>query len=139
MEILGIGLPEMLVILVLALIVFGPGKLPEIASALGRAVSDFRRATRELTGDLQESLAEARSQVEEAVSETKNELQDTGQALEKELQEASQTLEQDSPAPATSPDPSAPAPLPTADAVLDEADRKWLELGMASEDGASGG
>jgi sec-independent protein translocase protein TatA len=40
----GIGFPELVVILVVALLVFGPGKLPEIGSALGQGLRDFRRA-----------------------------------------------------------------------------------------------
>lgn len=40
----GVGAPELVVILVIALIVFGPGKLPEIGSALGKGVRDFRKA-----------------------------------------------------------------------------------------------
>lgn len=44
----GIGMPELLLILVLALIVIGPGKLPDLARSLGRGVREFRRATEEL-------------------------------------------------------------------------------------------
>jgi len=40
----GMGFPELIVILVVALLVFGPGKLPEIGSALGQGIRDFRRA-----------------------------------------------------------------------------------------------
>ena len=40
----GIGVPELIVILVIALIVFGPGKLPEIGSALGKGIRDFKKA-----------------------------------------------------------------------------------------------
>jgi sec-independent protein translocase protein TatA len=40
----GMGLPELLVILVVALVVFGPGKLPELGSALGQGIRDFRKA-----------------------------------------------------------------------------------------------
>ncbi len=40
-----IGFPELLLILAIALIVFGPGKLPEVARGLGKAVAEFRRAT----------------------------------------------------------------------------------------------
>jgi len=40
----GIGFPELVVILVVALVIFGPGKLPEIGSALGHGIRDFRRA-----------------------------------------------------------------------------------------------
>ncbi len=40
----GLGVPELIVILVVALIIFGPGKLPEIGSALGKGIRDFRKA-----------------------------------------------------------------------------------------------
>jgi sec-independent protein translocase protein TatA len=40
----GIGAPELVVILVVALVVFGPGKLPEMGSALGKALRDFKKA-----------------------------------------------------------------------------------------------
>lgn len=40
----GIGFPELLVISFVALVVFGPGKMPEIGSALGKAMRDFRKA-----------------------------------------------------------------------------------------------
>jgi TatA/E family protein of Tat protein translocase len=44
----GIGMPELLLILALALIVLGPKKLPELARALGKGMAEFRRATDEL-------------------------------------------------------------------------------------------
>jgi len=40
----GIGLPELLVIMVVALVVFGPGRLPEVGSALGKGIRDFKKA-----------------------------------------------------------------------------------------------
>lgn len=43
----GIGMPELLVILALALIVIGPRKLPELARALGKGLAEFKRATRD--------------------------------------------------------------------------------------------
>ena len=47
MNVFGIGLPEMLVILVLALLVFGPKKLPEIGRSLGKAIRGFQDASKE--------------------------------------------------------------------------------------------
>ncbi|MGL4502136.1 TatA/E family twin arginine-targeting protein translocase [Planktothrix paucivesiculata] len=47
MNIFGIGLPEMAVILVLALLIFGPKKLPEIGSSLGKALKGFQQASKE--------------------------------------------------------------------------------------------
>jgi len=44
----GIGMPELLVILVVALLVLGPKRLPEIAKSLGRGIAEFRRATSEV-------------------------------------------------------------------------------------------
>jgi sec-independent protein translocase protein TatB len=49
----GIGTPELLVILMVALIVLGPQRLPEIARALGKAMAELRRATGGLTDELQ--------------------------------------------------------------------------------------
>ncbi len=44
----GIGMPEMILILAVALIVLGPKKLPDLAKSLGRALGEFKKATREL-------------------------------------------------------------------------------------------
>jgi len=56
-----LGVPELLFILVLALLVFGPRKLPEIGRTLGRAMGEFRRATSDLkrTLDVELSTEEA--------------------------------------------------------------------------------
>lgn len=48
----GIGVPELLVILVVALIVLGPKRLPEVAKALGKGLAEFRKATADLTEEL---------------------------------------------------------------------------------------
>lgn len=50
----GIGMPELLLILGLALIVLGPKKLPELARALGKGLSEFRRATDELKDEFRQ-------------------------------------------------------------------------------------
>lgn len=47
-----VGLPEMMLVMLIALIVFGPGKLPEIAGMIGKAMREFRRASSELTEEL---------------------------------------------------------------------------------------
>lgn len=49
----GLGFQEMLLIFVIALIVFGPRKLPEIGRTMGRAFGEFRRATDELKNSLE--------------------------------------------------------------------------------------
>jgi sec-independent protein translocase protein TatA len=41
----GIGMPELIVILIIILIIFGAGKLPEIGSGIGKGIKNFRKAT----------------------------------------------------------------------------------------------
>lgn len=44
-----LGFPELVLILVIALIIFGPGKLPSVGASIGKALSEFKKASRELT------------------------------------------------------------------------------------------
>jgi len=53
----GIGLPELVVILVVALIVLGPQRLPEVARMLGRAYGQLRRASEEFQNTIRQDLA----------------------------------------------------------------------------------
>ncbi len=46
-----LGFPELIIILVIALIVFGPGKLPSVGASIGKALNEFKKASRELTKD----------------------------------------------------------------------------------------
>jgi len=48
----GIGVPELVVILIIALVIFGPGKLPEIGSALGKGIRDFKKSFEGVEEDL---------------------------------------------------------------------------------------
>lgn len=52
----GIGPGELILILVVALIIFGPRRLPELGSSLGKAIREFRSATGELTRELHDEL-----------------------------------------------------------------------------------
>jgi Tat protein translocase TatB subunit len=52
----GIGMPELLVIAVIALLVVGPKKLPEVAKALGKGLSEFRKVTESATDTIKETL-----------------------------------------------------------------------------------
>ena len=51
-----IGMPELLIIMVIALIVFGPRKLPELGRSLGRSLGEFKRASNELRSTLDEEI-----------------------------------------------------------------------------------
>jgi Tat protein translocase TatB subunit len=52
----GIGMPELVVIFVVALVVLGPKRLPEVARTLGKAVSEFRRQSSEIVDEFQTQM-----------------------------------------------------------------------------------
>ena len=52
----GIGVPELILIFVVALLVFGPRRLPEIGKSLGKALSSFKRASNELKQTIDEEI-----------------------------------------------------------------------------------
>src|SRR6266581_663928 len=64
----GIGMPEMIIILVIALIVIGPHKLPELAKSLGKGLAEFKKASEDFQKNVQEEAAKAdeTAQVKEA-------------------------------------------------------------------------
>jgi len=55
----GIGMPEMIVILVIALIVIGPHKLPELAKSLGKGLAEFKKASEDFQKNMQEESRKA--------------------------------------------------------------------------------
>lgn len=48
----GIGIPELIIILVIALIIFGPGKLPDVGRALGRGIGEFKKESKALAEEI---------------------------------------------------------------------------------------
>jgi TatA/E family protein of Tat protein translocase len=72
----GIGMPEMLLILAIALIVIGPKKLPDLAKSLGRALREFKKATSELKEsiDLDSELKEVKKGFTNSFSDKKDAL-----------------------------------------------------------------
>lgn len=65
MNIFGIGLPEMALILVLALLVFGPKKLPEIGRSLAQALGSFKKAQQEFETEFKKEAAQIQKTVTE--------------------------------------------------------------------------
>ena len=68
----GIGMPELIIILVIALVVIGPNKLPDLAKALAKGLAEFKKATQ----DIRESL-----KVDEELNEVKKDIADTVSGL----------------------------------------------------------
>ena len=66
----GIGMPELIIILVVALIVIGPSKLPDLARALGKGMSEFRKATQEIKDslDVDQELKEVKEDLVDSIS-----------------------------------------------------------------------
>jgi Tat protein translocase TatB subunit len=65
----GIGMPELIVIMVIALIVIGPKKLPDLARALGKGMAEFRKATQEIKEslDMDEDIKEAQKDLTDSI------------------------------------------------------------------------
>src|SRR5215210_1432152 len=74
----GIGYQEMFIVLVVALVIFGPKRLPELAGQVGRWVRDFRRMSSDLTGEFEKTFAE----VDEVKKTFKREMQGIQEEVE---------------------------------------------------------
>lgn len=66
MNIFGIGLPEMILIMLVALLIFGPKKLPEIGRSMGKAIKGFQDASREFESEFKREA----DRLEQATTET---------------------------------------------------------------------
>ena len=85
----GIGLPELLIILVIALVVLGPDKLPHLARAIGRGLGEFRKATEELksTLDMDDNLKELKDSLSQAKMEMTQAKMDVSQVMREQTKD----------------------------------------------------
>jgi TatA/E family protein of Tat protein translocase len=65
-----IGMPELIIIFVVALIIFGPKKLPELGRSLGRSLNEFKRASNELKNTLEEEVRLEEQREQRATAES---------------------------------------------------------------------
>ena len=112
----GIGMPELLLLLAIALIVVGPKKLPELAKALGRGIAEFKKATNEL----KESL------------ETNTEFSELKQSFD-DIQETVV----DATLPSTPSEEATTEEIATETTTSDQGDEDDIELASASSDDAA--
>jgi Tat protein translocase TatB subunit len=89
-----IGFPELLIILAIALLVFGPKRLPEVSKSIGRAVREFRRASDEIKGKIEQEIQA--SEFKEIKDELKKDLsQDIYKEAVEEKKETEDALKKD--------------------------------------------
>jgi len=60
----GLGIPELVVIFVIALIIFGPKKLPDLGKALGRGLAEFKRATQDVKESIESEVRNAERSID---------------------------------------------------------------------------
>ncbi len=89
-----IGMPELILIFVVALLVFGPKKLPEIGKSLGKGLAEFKRASDELKKTIEREIEEGKSEVS---------------SISQELSSTGGTVAQSRPVPVPPPSPTEPA------------------------------
>ena len=93
-----LGFPELVVIFTVALLVFGPRKLPEIGRSLGRSLNEFKRATNDLKRtwetevtteeeDLRRAIDQEQQELDEIATGVPADEQDLGSAIDQEQQE----------------------------------------------------
>lgn len=100
-----LGFPEMLMIFVIALLVFGPKKLPELGQSLGKGIREFKKATEELKSNWEDQVKD----ISQPINDAKKELHGMGQNLRAQVYSHLEP-------PAT--EPAAPAPTENAAAPV---------------------
>jgi Tat protein translocase TatB subunit len=80
----GIGMQELIIILVVALIFIGPKKLPDLAKALGKGVAQFKGAMDDVKGTFDEGIKKEVNQVKDSLLEDKNDKAQGGEGDKKE-------------------------------------------------------
>jgi TatA/E family protein of Tat protein translocase len=96
-----IGMPELILIFVVALLVFGPKKLPELGKSLGRGLAEFKRASDDLKKTIEDEIEQGKHEAE---------------AVKKQVADVRSTL--DPAAPAASPEASPQGSVPRADSPI---------------------
>ena len=74
MDFFGIGPMEILLILVIGLLIFGPDKLPQIGRDLGRTLRSFKKATTDLSAEMSKELEEEKKEIDSDTKQIKQEI-----------------------------------------------------------------
>ncbi len=84
-----IGGPELLLIFIIALLIFGPRKLPEVGKTIGKGLAEFKRAAFDFKKSLESEVEEEAKELKQA----KKELSDTGRELKEPFREVAHDLD----------------------------------------------
>ena len=105
-----LGFSEMLVIFIVALLVFGPKKLPELGKSLGKGIREFKKATEELKSSWEDQVKDITTPLNEVKTDIHNIGQDMKSDFYKHLDASTETPHEASVSPTASPShPSEPA------------------------------
>jgi TatA/E family protein of Tat protein translocase len=81
-----IGFPELMVILVIALLVFGPKKLPEVGQSVGKAIREFRKATEGIKSKIEDEISASEiKSVKDDIQSVKTEIQGVKENITKDV------------------------------------------------------
>ncbi len=91
----GIGLPELIVIMVIALVVIGPSKLPDLAKALGKGLAEFKKASQEIKDsfNLDEEINTIKSETIDTINDFKDSLEDMGDDEDEDQEDSDEKLD----------------------------------------------
>jgi sec-independent protein translocase protein TatA len=67
-----IGAPELILVLALALIIFGPGKLPDLGKAVGKTIKEFRRSSNEIMNDVETAASGDKNEEQQLIKAAKS-------------------------------------------------------------------
>jgi TatA/E family protein of Tat protein translocase len=112
-----LGFSEMLVIFVVALLVFGPKKLPELGKSLGKGIREFRKATNELKSTWEDQVRDIKAPLDDV----KKDIHEMRQDIKNDFYKSVESSHSETPAlPAKPEQEVTPTPLPTESAVPKE-------------------
>ncbi len=91
-----IGMPEMIMIFVVALLVIGPKNLPEVAKALGKGLGELKKSFQDVKDSVQEEFKESTSDIRDAVTDFKKqietEVEASGKVIQKSVEDAKEQV-----------------------------------------------
>ena len=95
-----IGMPELIVIFLVAIVVLGPKRLPEVAKVVGKGLGELKKALKDVKDSVEEEFKETTSDIRETVADVKKEIEsevkDAGRTIGSTVQEVQKDLETES-------------------------------------------